>query len=326
MAEDTSRGGRYLIVIVTGLISLGVGVGSGLLLDYLRSAPASLTYAITTSEAFAGQQARIGIVGVRIANPGRREAEGVRCSITVSGASIREHRIVGIPVADRTVRASDRELELATAFLNPGETVSLVLLLALDGEVLPRPVIDLRGKGIVGREETAAVSAVPRPREILQLSVSALAALSTVLMAILVVIPRLGFRKRHSDDQRDVLAYVLGLNGFVREAQELRATSRTVTYWATADDLTERWLKSGDKDVIQRGLAALETLLEYAQIATPSQWLIRTAMARLAVATGDLDRARRELRLAAASKHPVILKRIDYDPNLKGLGLTSGSS
>ena len=113
---------------------------------------------------------------------------------------------------------------------------------------------------------------------------------------------------------------------FVREAQELRATSRTVTYWATADDLTERWLKSGDKDVIQRGLAALETLLEYAQIATPSQWLIRTAMARLAVATGDLDRARRELRLAAASKHPVILKRIDYDPNLKGLGLTSGSS
>src|SRR5215216_6097891 len=73
MAEEVSKTGKYLVIVLTGLVSLGVGVGSGLLLDLFRAQAPKLTYTTTSAEMFPGTNQKTGIVLLRVTNNGRRE-------------------------------------------------------------------------------------------------------------------------------------------------------------------------------------------------------------------------------------------------------------
>jgi hypothetical protein len=78
--------------------------------------------------------------------------------------------------------------------------------------------------------------------------------------------PRFLFSARHRDDQRDVLAYILGAHGFYEEADWARGSERRLSYWSGADRLTEGVLRSPEKDKLQRAIKCLEALLDYAGI------------------------------------------------------------
>ena len=147
MPEVKESIGKYVLIGLTAIASLVVGVSSGLLLDFFRERPATLTYTIATSESFVGRLERIGIAVVTVSNSGRKEAEDILCRLAFKGATIKEQRVVGLPTAAATVQPGNQALELRVPYLNPQESFSFHVLLALQDGGVTRPAVELRGKG-----------------------------------------------------------------------------------------------------------------------------------------------------------------------------------
>jgi hypothetical protein len=124
---------------------------------------------------------------------------------------------------------------------------------------------------------------------------------------------------RHSDDQRDVMAYVLGRFGLQEPAERIRYITRSITYWSASDALTEELLTKGDATEMKAGAEALTFLLEYARVAPGSQPIVSVNIARLALRVGDEARARSALSAAIEEDQPVIRKRIQGDATLSRL-------
>jgi hypothetical protein len=154
-------------------------------------------------------------------------------------------------------------------------------------EALGEPSVDLRGRGvrgeIGGRPETSA-------EHLAELTSTIGSALGAVLsmFAVLLVARRGGLPfggrlgNRHTADQRDVMAYVLERSGLGAYCQRIRYASRSLKYWALADELTEELLRNGDPAEIKQGIDAFIFLLDYAAINPDSVRLIRSNVARLA--------------------------------------------
>lgn len=64
---------------------------------------------------------------------------------------------------------------------------------------------------------------------------------------------------------------------------------------------------------------AIRTLLDYASIAETTVMLINFDHAKLLAHAGDTDDAKQALAKARSEKHPVIEKRVSYDPLLSKL-------
>ena len=117
-------------IVIAGLVSLVIGVGSGWLINYLTEKRAKLTYDVTTQEVFAGEAINLGIFAIRIANEGKKEVEKLSCHLTFPAGEISEIRITGVPESARTVNSSGTDIEVNLPFLNPGENFSIQLLLS----------------------------------------------------------------------------------------------------------------------------------------------------------------------------------------------------
>src|SRR5207249_4971052 len=149
---------------------------------------------------------------------------------------------------------SDNAVEVKLPFLNPAENLSIHLLLGSSISSTALPEVEVRAKGVTGKEETKDTQQ-GFASDILSLGGAAFAAISTLLATFTLITRRL---KLHSelkmdqddDDQRDIASYLLGIHGFQEEAHELRRSVRTMAYWSIADDLVERLLRSRDPDVI----------------------------------------------------------------------------
>ena len=121
----------------------------------------------------------------------------------------------------------------------------------------------------------------------------------------------------HSADQRDTIAFALESKGLTDDAHAIRQWPRELTYWAASDALCNKWLRIGDSELLRSGLEALDMLLDYAAIADDSRRIVQLNMSRLALATGNRDRARTYLAAARNGKDKVIEKRIKSDPALR---------
>ena len=121
----------------------------------------------------------------------------------------------------------------------------------------------------------------------------------------------------HSDDQRDVVAYVLGANEFRKEAEDLRHSVRRLSYWSIVDELTERWLNTDDSEVMTRGVAVLDQLLAYASMQPSSRDLVRFNIARLLLRLGDSDRLKREIANLPTSKSALVSRRLRHNESLR---------
>ncbi len=149
-------------------------------------------------------------------------------------------------------------------------------------------------------------------------------AISTMVIPLLILLvirfrPEFLYTKLHRDDQRDVFAFVLAINGFQELAIVTRYSERRQFYWSTADALTEHCLTSGDEPVLRRGIKALDDLMRYADVESTSKLLIHCNIARLAVRIPDRTLAKKHVELALKRRHKVIEKRIALDPELAGI-------
>jgi len=317
MAENPSKVEKYMVVGLTAVVSLVVGVGTGLLLDFFRSRAPRLVYTISSAEMFPGENQSTGIVLLRIGNSGGREAEDVFCRVSVADATIKQQKTEGVPNVNQLVKATGGAVELNLPFLNPGERLSLHLLLDLHGSQMAQPTVQLRAKGVTGVEESPGQETATSPSEILTLSGTVLAAFLAGLTTLLAVRARTrGVVLWTHDDQREVFAYILGVHGFLQEAQQHRLVGREETYWSIADMLTEIWIAAGDRDQAGKGVRALEDLLDYAHPADSSVNLIRLNIARLALVAGDEAKARSILAGLREKNDAQLKKRLAHDPHL----------
>ncbi len=320
---STEKSEKYLLVAITGLVSLAVGVGSGRLLDFLRAQSPKLVYSVASAETFPGQNQRTGILLVRAGNAGGKEAEDVLVRVSVPGASVREQMVTGVPNVDQLVKVASDSIEFRLPFLNPGEQVSVHLLLDITAAQTETPVVEVRGKGVSGTQEDVTEGRRNERSELLSLSGGVLSALGTSFAFMMLLRRRLGVTlgSTHADDQRDVFAYVLDVYELHSEADDLRRTTRERTYWSIADQLVGKWLAGRQEHHIVQGARALEHLINYADMAGSSRDLIRVSLARLRAAAGDNAGARRELDAITvrSQKSRVIRTRIADDPRLSAL-------
>ena len=131
--------------------------------------------------------------------------------------------------------------------------------------------------------------------------------------------PQLFYTKRHKDDQREILTYIYGINGFYEEASSARTSPKSLSYWSESDFLAERCLASETEDTLKRGITAMEQLLDYAEMAETSRLIIRLNIAKMATAINDLEKARENIALARKGNHKVVEKRIQFDNRLQKL-------
>jgi hypothetical protein len=322
MPEQKESLTKYIVVAATGLVSLIVGVSSGLLLDVFRERAPDLTYEIANSDDFAGQAERVGIAVVTVSNAGRSEADDLFCRLTFPMATIKEYKTVGLSAARSETQRTDRSLDLKLPYLNPQEEFTVQLLLSPEAGGSARPQVQLRGKGTVGHQKSQAKG--DQSPSILTLSVTAVATTVPIFLMLGLrlyrrVFPRTGFTTQHRDDQRDVTAYVLGSCGMMADASRIRQIPRETPFWSLADDLTEHWLETQDPELNRSGKAAHQRLIEYAHMHETSVWLIEIDIARLAASVGETDIAKKNLREAMRPGHRVISRRVSYDSALDAI-------
>ena len=226
----------YAKLILTGVISLAVGVGAPLLLDLFRSAKPKLEYAIVASSVFSGPSQNIAILSVEVTQSGQKEAEDVTVTIGWENAQYKESKVVGLPPDKYRENATPVMYQLEVPFINPGEKLRADLLLTLAAPSLSTPKVDVRAKGLVGKPV-----GVPRPekRDVLLTTLAAASTLLTALIAMWfrwrrrrglgpasaetlsfgdylarasVDIPS-GLSGSGNADQRDVVASILDLHG-----------------------------------------------------------------------------------------------------------------
>lgn len=315
-------------LLITGVISLIVGVASGLLLDFFKTKAPRLDYRTVTTSVFSGPSENIAILTIETENSGKKELEDLTFSVNWKDAELRESKVSGLPIGKYKEKPDKTSFTIESDYLNPTEKIRADLLLTLAGDSLKPPRIDIRAKGIVGRERDDTAS-----EKTSTLSSIVTAALTALLSAFFVMpnlaakiraIRNKGYTASHSDDQRDVTAYVLDVHGLHKEAADLRRVSRKMSYWSIADDLTQGFLDAGDNDRLKQLAEVLEELMSYGAVAETSCFLVNYNLARIHLELGNRDLARAKLDEALKDNHKVIGKRIQLIPDLNKLRSSEG--
>jgi hypothetical protein len=310
MSEVKVENVSYKNILLTGVISLIVAVLGSWIVNKLTNAALGLVYETATSEVFSASSGSVQIATIRIKNNGTKAIEEVTAVIASEGSEIKEYKISGLSKDSYTSSLNKSEVNVSIKYLNPEEEFNIQFLLSGEKAQVFSPKIELRGKGVLGKsKETKNRSSV---------TLLFIPALFGIVMVYLLPIirrklfPHYGYTTKHKDDQRDVLAYILGNFGFIAEAKEIRLIERTISYWSLCDYLCEKWISTGDKEVCLKGARAMEQLIEYADIADTSVMLINTCIANLYKNASDNEKSAQAALNAFEVKHKVIEKRLHY--------------
>ncbi len=324
MADTGKQQSGYIIVIITGVVSLIVGVAGGLILNYFTERRARLEYAVVTSEVFAGPTQNLAILAIEARNTGGRELENLKVQIALPNAKLVEYKVVGIPPAAYIADVQEKALTIDVPYFNPSESISVQLFVTLASSSFETPSIGVRAKGATATQRETLTKDVDKTTSIPVLVATAGMALAPMMLIYLRLRSRRGYTTSHHDDQREVLAYVLSVNGLFDEALAARNSTRELSYWSHADLVTERCLNSNDEDRTRRGIKALNDLMHYAFVSDTSRMLINFDIARMAAAIGDVDTAKTHLKQALVVDHEVIKKRIGFDEHLSQIAKDLG--
>ncbi len=320
MAEQENTIAKYFWIILTGIVSLIVGVGGGVIINYFTQKRTALEYELVTSEVFSGQKQNIAILALQINNPGNKEFEDFICRVSFPDAQLTEFKVTGLPKPSYTTKSRNDFFELKAPFINQQEVFSVQLLLSLQKSQLVPPNIEIRGKGVIAKKRSE-IETQKKYKSLVTLLATAVSTmmLPVVLLFIAKRYPLLFYTTFHQDDQRDVLAYIFSINGFLEEADKIRSSERQHYYWAQSDFLTEKCLASKDEQLIRRGIKTLHDLINYASLSHTSLLIIHCNIARMAASLDDAETAKKYLRLACKGKHKVIEKRIILDEKLNAI-------
>jgi len=318
MPEETKT--NYKALVLTGIVSLAVAVGGNMLVNKFTEEKLLLAYDLVVSETFTSENGNIRIATLSIINDGSKSIDDVSLNVDLPNGDIQEYKLTGLQPNSYSIDKKDTKVVLFTKFLNPTETFSLQLLLNNPNKKEFLPFVDLRGRGVLGsqvvKEERSSLS---------ESFLSAAIALATAMIVLSqgrirrkILSPDMETRlekleslgDKHSDEQRDVTAYILSVSNLGADAVEVRSIQRKIAYWSICDHLTQKWLETGDINIYRKGAIALERLIDYAGIADKSKLLIKSNIAALYKASGQSEKADNLIKEIMASKSGVIAKRV----------------
>jgi hypothetical protein len=311
MSESSSS--KWSMLIFGGLVSIIVGVASGYGVTWLNEKKAELTYSVTSIQAFPGQE-RIGIVAVKISNSGKKDLENIDVTVRFADAEVKEVLFQGL-VPQATNKEKDN-IRFQIPFLNATENLTVQILVSPKSEVIRQPSVELRSKGAIGvLADNKAEESHP--------FWNIVATAAATLVAISTLLAKVGSKKysvvdienkKHSDDQRDIFSYVLGLFGLTAESNLVREWPRKLSYWSISDLLTDHWMINRDEKKIQIGIDVFEKIIDYAGVADSSIRIIQLNIAKLYITINDSVSAQKYISMAESESDPVVLKRIKIDP------------
>tara|TARA_Y100000310_G_scaffold139998_1_gene139351 strand:- start:967 stop:1947 length:981 start_codon:yes stop_codon:yes gene_type:complete len=298
MSEIQKTSINYKALIITGLISLGVAVIGSLLVNYLTEERISLGYDLSASEVFSGSSSNLRIVNILVKNEGTKSIDDVTLSIRIDKGEIQEDKIIGLMPNTYKIERTIEKIALSTEFINPEEEFNIQLLLKNDTSNDFLPSIDLRGRGVIGKQIEKK-----QKNSFLDTMLPAILALTTAFTFFLSKTSRskvlnisegitFGRDNKHADDQRDVVSYILAAQGLREDSIEIRNYSRNISYWSICDYLTQKWMASEDKVTCLKGAQALDALIDYAAISDSSLLLIKTNIAQLYNFAEHTDKAK----------------------------------
>ncbi|EJL6264453.1 hypothetical protein NMS06_003456 [Vibrio cholerae] len=301
---------NYKALIITGIISLAVAIGGNLAVNWLSAEKMSLSYDLSTSETFSSSSGNIKISTLKVENTGSKSVDEVVLSLSMTTGEIKEFKVSGMPANLYTINRKDTQIVMQSKYLNAGDSFSIQLLTQATEQRDFLPTVDLRGRGVIGKlvEKGKANSFF----DTITTSIAAIGVFAAFIATeqknkLPLVSDTNG---KHSGEQRDVVAYILGVNGLNLYANEIRMFPRDISYWSLADHLCEKWIDSGDKEVQRKGAASLIELIGYARIAEESITLIKTSVVRLSQESGSLSDSDPILLELKSSKSDVVQQRL----------------
>ena len=299
MSESEAPKTRLLWIVLTGVVSLAVGILTTVGAAYFTESKPRLVYSVTSAETFPGKTKNLGIVAINVENPGRNEIEELQCHIKLHDAKLTEPRCKGLQPDSYTTKAEADSIVLTAPFLNPGESFSLQLLIEPETEEVRTPEIDIRGKGVSGILDSHETSDFPDskiPVVLGMITAISLMGASTPLLRKFVksnpflrVLDEMTTQSDAAldDNQRDSFALLLGVHGFPAYAAELRASGRRYKWKTLSDMLTERVLNQNpiEQENVANAMKVLQAVLQHSgRIAPSSESILHTNLARLSVA------------------------------------------
>jgi hypothetical protein len=316
-------------ILLTGLVTGAVTVLTGMALFKWQQREPRLSFSLSDTIPFEGQDEQLAIYHVSIQNEGKREVEDVLCSVDVSPAAIKKYRVKADATLKHSEVVSNSVIQFQANGLNPNEEITLSVLASSTNAIPTRPVVSLRGKDVMGVAETRTdrESAVSWPWA--PALVAAYAGLSVGSLFLLRRRPHifgglLGKRiasivdsEHHSDDQNEILAYLFGLHGMPEQVEYYLRKAEGCSYWAESDRLASMAVESNNPDNLRKCASILHDLLNYAESSPISQGIIHYNLARIATKL-NLN-AEVEQHLSDAKKLiPKLLKtRLSLDPLFK---------
>ncbi|UPR34528.1 hypothetical protein ISX50_00305 [Vibrio cyclitrophicus] len=307
---DVGQVTNYKALIITGIISLAVAIGGNLAVNWLSAEKMSLSYDLSTSETFGSSSGNIKISTLKVENTGSKSVDEVVLSLGMTTGEIKEFKISGMPANLYTINSKKAQIVMQSKYLNAGDSFSIQLLTQATEQKDFLPSVDLRGRGVIGKlvEKGKGNSFF----DAITTSIAAIGVFSTFIATRQrVKLPLVSdIDNKHHGEQRDIVAYILGVNGLNMYANEIRMLPRDISYWSLADYLCEKWIDSGDKDIQLKGAASLLELIGYASIAKDSVKLIKTSVIRLSLESGSLNDNDPMLLELKSSRSDVVQQRL----------------
>lgn len=307
-----------LTAFVTGLATLAAGVGVSYVTDYLRSQQTQLVYSVDSAVPFETPSTTIVIYRISIRNSGSSVIEDVTCQMDLAPARINQTKVTLDPSLSYDDYGEGSKYKIHFASMNPNDNVT-VSVLAWSSDGFPsNPTVSLRGRGVTGLlQRQTMIQQISSDTLPLLLATSFAAAITATLglSKYRAVTSSQKDMSRHSDDQRQILAYLCDIRGLEKDSEQYRRMPSRISYWSEADRFASLAIKKPRSDEAVKRRKVLEDLLAYAEIESTSEAIVHYDIARIANAQGVPREAREHLAQAQKLAPKLVKTRTELQPS-----------
>lgn len=274
-------------ILLNGLVTGVVTIGTGVLLFWWQAKEPKLTYNYVKSISFEDSGDRVFIQQFEVSNSGDKTAEDVALYVGFPQAVVEKAKVVIDNSIVNTKAIGGDSISVRVEDLNPGEGFSISAMVKSKSEVAIEPTISLRAKGITGEKVGSA-----KGKSYGAIVISLAAAYAGILaFAIVNKRTRNGIliifgRRLGRGDQRDNLASIFAMYGLVEKAREYAVSEKARKYWVEADVLAAEAINS---DVEKKGriLLVLKHVSGFGGLAPTTQGVIFYNIARIYKSDGN---------------------------------------
>lgn len=308
-------------VMATAVVTGIVAVATGMILFSFQTRRPRLTYTLSETIPFQGDDETLAIHHVVIRNEGSRSVDDVDFHISVSPANVKEHRITGATVLDYTETLSEQSYRVHFTNLNPQESITVSILASSMEKIGMHPAVALRGKGVGGSESRQ--DGRKKSSWIYNPIIPAIFSAYSALFALVVlrkrrpstfqILGRVVDSDTHSDDQNEIIAFLFNIHGLPEIAETYLKRNRKALYWSEADHIAAAAIQDSESATKEKRKQILIDLLSYARMAPLSEGIIHYNIARIAKHQGKESESAEHLEAARAVIPKLLTKRLSLD-------------